>query len=90
VHQTRYKSAIRAKILVFISAPEPYPTKEHVTYRKEHYALDNIRDLIGALAAWAGQLVHAGRIHSHSARYCDCSADYPVDFRPAGFVRSAP
>jgi hypothetical protein len=43
-----------AEILLSISAPEPHPTKEHVTNRKERYAVDNIRDLAGALVAWAG------------------------------------
>ncbi len=33
--------------------------------------MDSIRDLAGALAAWTGQLLHAGWIHSHPAGHCD-------------------
>ncbi len=58
-----------------------------LTERKP-YALDNIRDLARALAAWAGQLLHAGRLHSHPAGHCDCGADHSVDLRPAAIVSS--
>ncbi len=71
-----------------ISAVEPYPTKEHVTNRKERYALDNIRDLAGAVAAWTRELLHAGWVYSHPACHCDRSLDHPVDPRPAAAVDS--
>src|SRR6059058_4773612 len=82
VHRTGYKWVIGAEILISISAAEPHRTKEHMTEPKGTYALDNIRDLTGALAAWTSQLLHAGRIHSHPARHCDCGADSPIDPRP--------
>ena len=82
------KIAICAEILISISATEPHPTKEHVTNRKEHYVVDNIRDLAGALAPWTGQLLHDGWIHSHPARHCDCGADYQFDPRPPLIVTS--
>src|SRR5216117_79361 len=59
-----------------------------LTERKP-YVVDNICDLAGALAAWTGQLLHAGRIHSHPARDCDCGADHSVAFRSPAFVTSA-
>ena len=34
IHRTRYKQAIRAEILLSISAAEPHRTKEHVTEPK--------------------------------------------------------
>ena len=53
------------------------------------YAVDNICDLAGALAAWTGQLLYDGRIHSHPPRDCDCGADHSVDLRPPAPVKSA-
>ena len=74
------------EILISISAAEPHPTKEHVTNRKESYALDNICDLAGALAAGVDHVPRLGRIRPHSTRHCDCGADYQFDPRPAAVV----
>src|SRR5205814_3561399 len=48
-----------------------------------HYALDNLRHSTGALAAWFGQFIYHGRIHSHSARDRGRDPDHQPHRRPA-------
>jgi hypothetical protein len=56
--------------------------------KEQSYALDNIRYFAGALAAWTGQLVHDGRVHSHPARDRDRGADHPANLRTPGIITS--
>jgi hypothetical protein len=72
-----------------ISAAEAPRAKLRMTQPKGPYALDNIRNLTRALAAWIGQLLYAGRFHSYPARDCHCGADNPIDLRPAAVVRTS-
>ena len=69
------------------NASASHEAKYDLTERKP-YALDNIRYLACALAAWISQLLHHGRIHSYPARYCNCDFDYQFDFRTQVIVSS--
>jgi hypothetical protein len=60
----------------------------NLTEKKQSYALDYICYSAGAVAAWAGQFIHARRVHSHPARDRDCGADNPIDLRSPRVVTS--
>jgi hypothetical protein len=87
--ETTMRSKIFYRIFAFDKRNETASREARydLTERKP-YALDNIRYLACALAAWIGQLLHIGRIHSYPARYCDCDPDYQFNPGSASVVNS--
>ena len=58
--------------------------------REEEYALDNIRDSVGAVASGFGHVLYDGRIHSHSLGRRDSDGAHPAHFRPSRGLAELP